>query len=160
MRSISLLLSTFLLASTASACPDIEGDWLCYEKNYDYTYKENFKITKNGSVWTYLQTLTDDAGEQPTFDKISDNVERLVNHVAIGENDYYFRQNSFCPAAHILQTHEVVERHVNQKLVGKSSAEFILQLEPDNSLSMITHSVSEEGISYENEFVGKCKRTN
>ena len=147
-----------LFCFTSWACPDIEGDWVCYEKNFDYHYKENFKITKGDSSWSYLQTLTDEAGELPTFDKITDNVERVVSHVALGENEYFFRQNSFCPEPRTLQTHEVVERHVKQQLVGKSSAEFIIRLEDDDKLSMITNSISEDGIAYNNDFVGLCER--
>ena len=82
----------------------------------------------------------------------------MVSHVALGEIEYFFRHNSFCPTANTLQTHEVVERHVKQQLVGKSSAEFIIRLEEDGSLSMITNSISEEGTVYDNDFVGRCER--
>lgn len=158
MKKISAILSTLLFSSTLWACPDIEGDWVCYEKSYDYTYQENFKITKNENSWSYLQTLTDEGGEQPTFDKVTDNAVRTVSHIALGENEYFFHQNSFCPAANTLQTHEVVERFVKKDLIGKSSAEFIVRLEEDGGLSMITNSISEDGIAYDNDFVGKCKR--
>lgn len=158
MKKLALSFSILLLSAKSWTCPEIEGDWVCYEKNYDYTYRENFKITKNESYWSYLQTLTDEAGELPTFDKLTDNLERLVSHVALGENEYFFRQNSFCPTENTLQTHEVVERHIKQQLVGKSSAEFIVRLENDGRLSMITNSISEEGVSYENDFVGSCQR--
>jgi hypothetical protein len=158
MKQFTLSLSVFLLSLRLFACPDIEGNWVCYEKAFDYNYKENFRITKSDTSWSYLQTLTDDNGELPTFDKITDNIERVVSHIALGENEYFFRQNSFCPTANTLQTHEVVERHVKQELVGKSSAEFILRLEEDGSLSMITNSISEDGITYDNDFVGICRR--
>ncbi len=158
MKLITLCLSLLFFSMNLMACPDIEGNWVCYEKSYDYHYKENFKITKTASSWSYLQTLTDESGEQPTFDKITDNTVRTVSHIALGDNEYFFHQNSFCPTENTLQTNEVVERKVKGQLIGKSSAEFIIRLEDDSSLSMITNSISEDGIAYDNDFVGRCQR--
>jgi hypothetical protein len=156
---MKLFVLSFLLGSSiAGACPEISGNWSCYEKSFDDHYKENFQITKNGDTFTYLQTLTDEAGEQPTFDKVTDNVVRTVSHIAIGDNEYFFKQNSFCPSENTLQTHELVERSQKNQVIAKSMAEFIIRLEADGTLSMITNSVSEDGMAYDNDFVGICTR--
>lgn len=158
MKRIFIFLTLTISTSVSLACPQISGKWACYEKNFDAHYQENFQISEQNGISTYLQTLTDESGEQPTYDKITDNVVRVVNHLLIDDHDYYFKQNSFCPDTNTLQTHEEVERHVQNQIVAKSKAEFIIRLDADGSLSMITNSTTEDGAVYENDFIGRCTR--
>ena len=91
MRIIGSFVVTILLPVLAFSCPEIAGKWTCYEKSMDYKYGENFIVKKNENIWTYTQILTDQAGEQPTYDKISDNIERLVSHrVCVGAKAILF----------------------------------------------------------------------
>ena len=151
-------MSLYLLASTSNACPSIAGKWSCFEKSFDYRYQENFEIENLDGVLTYRQTLKDEGQELTTYDKVTDNIVRLVSHLAIADHDYYFYQNTTCTDSQTLQTHEVVERRQKSLLIAKSSAEFILKLEDDDTLRMITHSKDENGVVYENDFVGVCTR--
>jgi hypothetical protein len=157
MKTIVVFFLAFV-SSIGFSCPNIQGHWSCYEKNLDYNYEETFQVTQQNGIFHYAQTLKDDGGEQPTYEKITDNVVRLVNHLMISDHDYYFSQNSFCPDDQTLQTHEVVERQMQGQTLGKSTAEYIVKLEKNGSLSMITNSIEEDGSVYDNDFVGICQR--
>ena len=158
MKILSILVLSLLSTELVFACPEIAGKWNCYESSMDYKYKEEFLVQKNNSVYTYTQILTDEAGEQPTFEKITDSIDRLVSHLVIEDHDWNFHQKSYCPQDNTLVTHEVVERSQKGVLTGKSSADFVIRLETDGTLSMITNAVEEDGSVYDNDFVGKCQR--